>query len=675
MNLQRLFSPKNIVVYGGQWSDYVVDQCQKLGFPGNLWRIHPSREDCFRDLSELPGVPDSAFLGVNRELTVSALKDLCLHGLGGAVLFASGFGEVEDGTPFQEELDNIPGDLPFIGPNCYGFINFFDRVALWPDQVVGHSKDRGVAIISQSGTISITLMAQQRSLPVGYVISVGNQQRLAAEDLIKFCAEDERVSAIGLYLEGIRNVSKFMEAVEQARVRQKPIALIKVGKSEKGKEIAMTHTGALTGSEALHDALFERLGVARCEDLSTLVETLKLLHVCGPLPHRKIFLMGASGGDIAMTADLSKGLDLELPPPSDEIKKKIQPNVGERVVIDNPLDFQTATWFELPRMRKMFETVFESGYSMNSLMLDPPDENESDTKTFDDVIELFLEESRLTQSNAGILSSLPESFSKRIREQAMQAGVVPQQGLPEALRSLHHASRIGKNWKQDLRPKLLLSESVPESSRFLTEFEAKSMFREAGLPVPQGRLVTAEEAPDAADSIGYPLVVKASSVEMLHKSEHGGVCLGLSSREEVCQALNQMKDLSETFLVEEMVTDTVTEVLLGLQNDPQFGLSLTLGAGGIYTELLEDTSVLLFPVSEDLIMDSLEQLKLFKIIQGWRGKPKGDLGALVKAVLDFARFAEQYHHKLVQAEINPLAILPEGKGVKILDALIEIKEN
>ena len=216
MNLQRLFSPKNIVVYGGQWSDYVVDQCQKLGFPGNLWRIHPSREDCFRDLSELPGVPDSAFLGVNRELTLSALKDLCLQGLGGAVLFASGFGEVENGTPFQEELDTIAGDLPFIGPNCYGFINFFDRVALWPDQVVGHPKDRGVAIISQSGTISITLMAQQRSLPVGYVISVGNQQRLAAEDLIKFCAEDERVSAIGLYLEGIRNVSKFLKAVEQA---------------------------------------------------------------------------------------------------------------------------------------------------------------------------------------------------------------------------------------------------------------------------------------------------------------------------------------------------------------------------------------------------------------------------------------------------------------------------
>ena len=249
----------------------MVDQCQKLGFPGNLWRIHPSREGCFRELSELPGVPDSAFLGVNRELTLSAMKDLCLHGLGGAVLFASGFGEVEDGKPFQEELDNIAGDLPFIGPNCYGFINFFDRVALWPDQVVGHPKDRGVAIISQSGTISITLMAQQRSLPVGYVISVGNQQRLAAEDLIKFCAEDERVSAIGLYLEGIRNVSKFMEAVEQARVRQKPIALIKVGKSEKGKEIAMTHTGALTGSEALHDAFFERLGVARCEDLGTLV--------------------------------------------------------------------------------------------------------------------------------------------------------------------------------------------------------------------------------------------------------------------------------------------------------------------------------------------------------------------------------------------------------------------
>ena len=300
MNLKRLFQPKTVAVFGGIWSDYVVEQCQQLGFPGKIWRVHPKRDECFSSTNELPDIPDCAFLGINRNLTIQVFSELRELGLGGAVVFASGFEEEKDGLDFSIRLEKAAGELPFIGPNCYGFVNFFDSVALWPDQVTGEFLNRGVAFIAQSGTIAITVLGQRRSLPLGYVITIGNQQRLAAEDIIRFTAADERVTAIGLYLEQINDLSKFIEAVDFARSMGKPIALIKAGRTEKGRLVAQTHTGAMTGSDTFYDNLFERLGIARCENLSSLVETLKILHFYSPLKSNKVLVLGASGGDMAM---------------------------------------------------------------------------------------------------------------------------------------------------------------------------------------------------------------------------------------------------------------------------------------------------------------------------------------------------------------------------------------
>ncbi len=167
MNLKRLFQPRTVAVFGGIWSDYVTEQCQKLGFPGKIWRVHPKRDECFSSSNELPDIPDCAFLGINRNLTIQVFSELRDLGFGGAVIFASGFGEEKDGQDSYIRLDKVAGDLPFIGPNCYGFVNFFDRVALWPDQVTGEFLNRGVAFIAQSGTIAITVMGQRRSLPLG----------------------------------------------------------------------------------------------------------------------------------------------------------------------------------------------------------------------------------------------------------------------------------------------------------------------------------------------------------------------------------------------------------------------------------------------------------------------------------------------------------------------------
>ena len=672
MNLERLFRSKTVAVYGGKWSDYVVEQCIKLGFRGKIWRVHPNRKDCFHSSEELPDAPDVVFFGINRELTIQEFSALRQRGLGGAVVFASGFGEEKDGTEYARKLESASGALPFIGPNCYGFVNFFDRVALWPDQVTGLQIDRGVAFIAQSGTISISMMSQRRSLPLGYVISLGNQQRLAAEDLIRYCAEDDRVSSIGLYLEGILDLPKFIEAVDYARTLGKPIALIKAGSSEKGRSAAKTHTGALTGSDSLHDALFERLGIARCETLSSLVETLKLLHCFGPLPSKRVLVLGASGGDMAMISDSASKLDLDFSQIPETETDNLRASVGERVKLNNPLDIQTATWFDYPMLRKMFNVLLRCDYAVTAFMVDPQDEIEADTESFDRAIDILLDavKENPTSGHAALLSSLPESLSKSTREKCLRAGVAPLQGLVESLEALQHAAKISKAWSEWSLPEIIPPILDTLNFRTLTESESKEILAQHEFDVPRSRLASEEQVSVAAEEIGFPLVLKVVAPEMSHKTEHGGVAVNLKNIPEVIEAVAGMSRIAEYFIVEEMITDGVAELILGVSVDPQFGPTLTLGAGGILTELLRDSVSLLFPVSESQVSQAIEKLRINILLKGWRGNPVGDTEALVVAVLKLAEFVERHSERLAGCDINPLIVRPRGKGVIVVDALI-----
>ncbi len=252
------------------------------------------------------------------------LKDSRAAERAGLSALPPGFSETgtEEGKRLTTELVANAKDLPFFGPNCYGFINFFDQASLWPDQVVGRPTasginyriDRGVAIICQSGTLALNILFNDRSLPIGYVLTVGNQTCLAVEDMIELLADDERVTAFGLYVEGVKDTERFARAVEKARVAGKPIALVKAGRTEAAARTAHTHTGSLAGADTVFDSFCRQAGIARCESLATLCETLKVFHTGGPLRGRRVLIMGASGGDMAMTADASRDLGLTFPP-------------------------------------------------------------------------------------------------------------------------------------------------------------------------------------------------------------------------------------------------------------------------------------------------------------------------------------------------------------------------
>src|SRR5258707_7119065 len=322
-SIRRLLAPRSVALIGGAWTDAVAAGCRAIGYQGELWRVHPSRpggpgEHYYRSVAELPGAPDAAFIAVPNREAVAVAAALRSRGAGGFVCFASGFSEIgsSEGEQLTLQLQQSAGPLPFLGPNCYGFVNYFDRVALWPDQVVGEPPERGVALICQSGTIALTLMFNDRSLPIGYLFTVGNQTRLAVEDLIEMLVPEERVSAFGVYVEGIKDAPRLLRAAERARAAGKPIALIKSGRTVAAARTALSHTGALAGADTVFAAFCRQAGIARCETLGSLCETLKLLHHGGPPAGRRVLAMGASGGDMAMSAEPSQPLGRSFPPPA-----------------------------------------------------------------------------------------------------------------------------------------------------------------------------------------------------------------------------------------------------------------------------------------------------------------------------------------------------------------------
>jgi acetate---CoA ligase (ADP-forming) len=677
--LTRLLAPRSLALIGGAWADAAHAASRVIGYSGELWRIHPTRpssegQQYFRSVDELPGAPDAAFIAApNREVPAIAAA-LARRGAGGFVCFAAGFSETAtaEGARLTAELLASAGELPFFGPNCYGFINFFDGAALWPDQVVGRRRERGVALICQSGTLALNLLYNDRSLPIGCALTVGNQTRLAAEDLVELLAADERVSAIGLYLEGVRDAACFVQAAARARAAGKPIALVKAGRTETASRTVRTHTGALAGADAAFDALCAQAGIARCESLATLCETLKIFHAGGPLAGRRVLAMGASGGDMAMTADAARHLGLDFAPIPPDSAATLREILSERVHISNPFDFHTHVWFDYPRQRAMFSVALRSGFDAVGFLLDCPPPSLADDSTYVRAIDEFAAALPGAASRAAVISSLPESLSPATREKCLAAGIVPLQGQREALEALDLAGAVGEAWSAGASVELRRPSAAPAVVRSVGEYAAKQALAAFGVPVPRSRLAPVGDAARVAAELGFPVVIKAADAALEHKSDRGGVVLNVRTTAEAAAAAERLAALSPTLLIEEMITDGVAEILVGVTVDPQFGQLLVLGAGGVLTELLRDSVTLLPPFSAGTVGSALARLKVAKLLGGYRGRPPADVAALVAAALGCARYAAANVERLVELDLNPVIVRPQGRGALAVDALIRM---
>ena len=680
--LARLLAPRSLALVGGTWADAVHTASRVIGYGGEIWRVNPNRPSSpeqryYRSVEELPAAPDAAFIAApNRDVPAIATA-LASRGAGGFVCFASGFSETAtaDGERLTEELLAGAGDLPFFGPNCYGFINFFDGAALWPDQVVGRRRERGVALICQSGTLALNLLFNGRSLPIGYLLTVGNQTRLAAEDLVELLCEDERVTAFGLYLEGIRDVARFAAAADRAREAGKAIAVVKAGRTDAATRTVRTHTGALAGADSAFEALCTQAGIARCESLATLCETLKIFHAGGPLRGRRLLAMGASGGDMAMTSDAARELGLDFAPIPPQAAATLREILSDRVTISNPFDFHTHVWFDYPRQRAMFGVALRAGFDAVAFLLDCPPADAADDSAYVRAIEEFAAALPGAPSRAVLLSALPESMSAATRELCLARDVVPLQGQREALEALDLAGTVGETWTRGAGIELRRPRAPLGPLRSLGEHEAKQALADFGVPVPRARVVPVHEAAAAATEIGFPVVIKAADPALEHKSDRGGVVLNIRSVAEASAAARHLSSLTATLLVEEMVTDGIAEILVGVTVDPQFGQLLVLGAGGVLTELLRDTVTLLPPFTAAGIGAALGRLRMAKLLSGFRGRAPGDIAALVETALACTRYAAANVDRLAELDLNPVIVRPAGRGAVAVDALIRISEE
>ena len=732
--IQRLLAPRSIALVGGAWADAVAAASQAIGYTGEIWHIHPKRPSTaekpyYRSVDELPDPPDATFVAAPNVEVPDIARALARREAGGFVCFAAGFSETATaaGHRLTADLLGAAGELPFFGPNCYGFVNFFDGAALWPDQVVGERRDRGVALICQSGTIALNLLFNDRSLPIGYVLTVGNQTRLAVEDMIELLADDARVTAFGLYVEGIKDAARFARAVEKARRAGKPIAMVKAGRTEAAARTARSHTGSLAGADVVFDAYCRQAGIARCDSLATLCETLKLLHSGGPLPGRRVMILGASGGDMAMPADAARDLGLTFPAVPEERFAQLREILTDRVHIANPFDFHTHIWFDRPALRALFSVVQRSGYDAVGFMIDCPPAAKADPGSYVAAIEEFIAAYPGASTRGAVISSLPESLQAQIREMCLSAGIVPLQGQRQALEAFDLAAGVGEAWANgaevELRrpsngiaashadiasathsspgPTAALREparsranapsaagsrafqpsdaTTPEAdapldshAHTLAEHEGKHALAAFGVRIPRSRVVPAGQAAEAAESLGFPVVIKAASASLEHKSDVGGVVINIRTRAEAEAAADRLSRLSDTLLVEEMVTGGIAEILIGMTVDPQFGQVMVLGAGGVLTELLRDTVTLLPPFTATAIEGALKRLTLWKLLRGFRGKPAADVPALIETALACGRYAEANVNSLVELDINPVIVRPEGQGAVAVDALIRL---
>lgn len=679
--LLRLLHPKSIAVIGGHEAGEVIRQCDKLGFKGDIWPVNPKRDSleghsCFARLEDLPAAPDATFIAIPANPTVEAVAILSGMEAGGAVCYASGFKEVEDGGPLQEKLVQAAGTMPIIGPNCYGVLNYFDGAALWPDQHGGARCDKGVAIITQSGNIGLNLSMQARALDIGYLIALGNQAAIGIEDCMDALLDDPRITAIGLHVEGLGDITAFEEAALKAARQEVPIVALKAGRSEQGASIALSHTATLTGEDDLYDAFFKRLGVARTHTIPDFLETLKLLSLCGPLSGNKLVSMSCSGGEASLIADLARDLPLSFPDITEQHSDIIRATLNEYVAISNPLDYHTFIWGDEERMTACFSAVMQGDFDMTLLILDFPRKDRCETKDWHTACRALVRAAQATGGKAAVVPSLPEGLDEETGRYLGENGIIAFFGMTEALNALVAAVAYGTFLRNPPQRPLRTSALGEGKPRIFDEWRSKRLLSSLAISTPNGSLVrSATEAVAAAESMGYPVVLKIVSDTLVHKTEAGGVVLHLADGDQVFEAAERLLSLADTLLIEQMITDSVAELIVGVDRDPQFGTYLVVGFGGVLVELIGDSGSVLLPTNREAVIDTLRSLKVSALFDGYRGQPRGDFDAAVDAVLAVAGFVEDNASRIDEIDINPLMVRPLGKGVVALDAYIKMIEG
>ena len=685
--LGRLLRPGSIAFVGGEEAGRAADQCLALGFEGDMWMVNPRRSPrpdlpTAASVADLPAAVDAAFVGVNRSAAVEVVRDLAASGAGGAVCHASGFAETGGrGAALQRELVAAAAGMPVVGPNCYGVLSAVTGAAMWPDQQGLSRCERGAALVTQSGNIALNLTMQQRGLDVAYVAALGNQADVGVEEALEALAADESVTAAGICIEALSDPARFAEAVGRARARGVPVAALKSGVTAAGGVIAASHTSSLVGDDDAYGALFRRLGVRRVESIPELLDTLAVVTAVGALGGNRLVSLSCSGGEAALVADQARGRDLVFPPFGADHRDRVAATLNEMVAVTNPLDYHTFIWGDRPRLEACFTAVLNGGFDAAVLVLDFPRAG-LDRSRWWPTLSAFGSASAATGVPGVVAASMAENLPAEVRAAAAEAGLAAVGDIDAALSGLEAAAELGRACHPDVRPARLLPPAPGDGPRRLDEPEAKALLASVGIEVPAGEVVDADGAAEAAARIGFPVVVKAVGLD--HKSDVGGVAANLTSPEAVAEAARRLSGLGPggkalvelqverdaisrpstgtrggKVLVESQVEGGLAELLVSVRSSHPIGWLLTVGAGGELVEVLDDTACLLLPESPEAVRSALEQLRVWPLLAGFRGRPAAAVDAVIAVV---GRLTDLVRDRpdIIELEVNPLMVTADA---------------
>jgi len=675
--IQKLLHPRSIAVVGGEFARRSIVQCDKLGFDGKIWPVNPVREtmesrSCFRSLDDLPGVPDAAFVAIPREATVDAVSKLAKLGAGGVVCYASGFAEVDEyGKQLQRQLVQAAGDMPLIGPNCYGVLNYLDGVALWPDEQGGQRCRRGVAIISQSGNITISLSMQRRGLPLAYLISTGNMAGVKTHDYVHTMVINPDVTAIGLYLEQIPDPAELSKAAIEALDAGKPIVVLESGQSDKGANITMSHSHSMSGEPAIHDAFYDKYGMIKVHSIPQLMETLKYVSILTEATDNTIASISCSGGEAALMADFGDRLGLDFTDFSPAQKNRLEQVLGDRVSISNPLDYHTYIWGNKQAQESCFQAVFDGNQDINVMVFDYPAPGLCDSSEWDSTVEAIIGAKNQSGARVAVASTMHENLPLQTQRQLIDSRIVPMLGIEECILAIAGSLRFAQRRKQAQRiqplkryPKSKISETN------LTEYDAKQILRAAGVPIVQGAVISdSQSMDDIVGRFGFPLAAKISSADQIHKSDVGGVILNIQSKDQLLEAIDKLSRLSGQILIEQMAAQPLFEMLVGIRRHAQFGYVMVIAAGGYFAQIFDDKKILLAPLDKDELSVAFRQLKAGQLLSGYRNT-QGDAQGLLNCCQKIIDLVARSDGGISEIEINPLYVYDKGGGVVAVDAVM-----
>jgi acyl-CoA synthetase (NDP forming) len=688
-SIARLIKPNSVAVIGAsadasKTAGRPIAYLRKHGFAGTIYPVNPRVDSidglpCYPDIASLPAVPDVAIIALGADRANAAVRELAALGTGTAIVLASGYGETgEIGIKRQKELVESASSMRVLGPNTIGLVNVTDNIPLSASGALEMDEFPvgAVGVVSQSGGILGALLsrAAARGIGMSKLISTSNEVDLELADFIDYLADDEATRVIALYIETVRNPEKFRTACLKARRAGKPVVAFKIGRSEAGARAAVSHTGAMAGADRMYDALFAQVGVIRAQTFSDLLDIPAALSSGRILRGNRVAILTSTGGAGTLVSDALGVSGFETPVPDADTAARLRAlQTGDHAALDrNPIDV-TLAGLQPDLLRGAINTLLDS-------------------PSYDALIIIVGSSSlAMPELMAGAIKDCLPNSDKPVLAYVSPhapdlAALLNQRGVPSFTAPESCAAALGamldvSRWTTptDIRNTAGAADISDLPTGSLDEAQAKTLFARFGIPGVREKIVsTPQEAESAAKEFGERVVLKILSSEITHKSDVGGVAIAVPA-DQVGQRLKAMGEevrckagiVPKRFLVQEMLTGGV-ELILGLHRD-SLGTAVLLGMGGVTAELFKDTAMRLLPangiLSQEDALDMARQLKTWPLLDGFRGRPATDINALASTIVAFSRMASQLGDRLIEAEINPVFVLPDGQGVRAADGV------